>query len=202
MSLCRRVPIGFALVCALASCEKKNASPAAPAPVGLPPLDEKTLREIHPGPGSVHPPTGETGAQALPPGHPAIADDSMAVGAADKPDPNAVIQGVLKVDSKLRAKATAGDVIFVIARAASEGEAPGQLLAVKKLTVGAWPLPFVLDGADVMLQGTKLKGKVVVTARLDKDGDAMSKNPGDLVGSSEPVTVPASGVVVTLDKAL
>ena len=53
-----------------------------------------------------------------------------------------------------------------------------------------------------MVSGTKLHGKVVVTARVDKDGDAISKNPGDVTGVSRAVDVPAAKVVVTLDTVL
>ena len=46
-----------------------------------------------------------------------------------------------------------------------------------------------------MIAGTKLAGKVMVTVRVDKDGDAMTKNPGDVTGQSKPVEPPAKKVV-------
>jgi hypothetical protein len=95
-----------------------------------------------------------------------------------------------------------GDTFFLVARGAAEGGAPGPVLAVKKLTAGAWPLAFQLDSRDAMMAGTSLKGKVVVNVRVDKDGDAMTKNPGDVTGVTKPISPPMQKVVVTLDTLL
>jgi hypothetical protein len=76
----------------------------------------------------------------------------------------------------------------------------GPPLAVQRYTVGAWPMPFELTQDNVMLSGTKLQGKVVLTARVDQDGDAMTKQVGDIEGVSAPVTVPAQGVELVLDQ--
>src|SRR5262249_58448279 len=100
-------------------------------------------------------------------------------------------------------KIAAGDTIFVVARKYEEGATgPGTPLAVRKLTAGKFPLPFALDSRDAMLAGTQLAGKVVVTVRVDKDGDAISKNPGDVTGQSKPVEPPQKNVVVSLDTGL
>jgi hypothetical protein len=130
------------------------------------------------------------------------ADDPAATTPGDVPfDPKTVIAGVLRLDDKVKSKVAAGDVIFLVARGAEPG-APGPVLAVKKLTVASWPLPFSLDGRDAMVAGTTLHGKVVISARVDKDGDAISKNPGDVTGTSRPVEVPTDRVVITLDTVL
>ncbi len=119
-------------------------------------------------------------------------------------DPKTVISGVLKLDGKVKGKVQTGDTIFVVARKYEEGAPPGSgtPLAVKKLTVGTWPLEFTLDSRDAMLVGTKMEGKVVVTARVDKDGDAITKNPGDVTGQSKAVVPPQKNVVVPLDTLL
>ncbi len=52
-----------------------------------------------------------------------------------------------------------------------------------------------------MIAGTQLTGDVVVIARYDQDGDAISKQPGDVLGQLH-VTVPAENVVLTLDNVL
>jgi hypothetical protein len=119
-------------------------------------------------------------------------------------DPKTVLSGVIKVSPKLSSKVQAGDTIFLMVRrwdAASKGPL-GPPLAVKKLTAGTWPQPFALDSRDAMLAGTQFEGKVVVMARLDKDGDAMTKNPGDLVGQSAGLTPPQTTIVVNLDSSL
>jgi hypothetical protein len=97
-------------------------------------------------------------------------------------------------------KVKPGDSIYVIARNGATGAA----IAVVRLTVPAqWPLPFTLSGSHTMQPGSGLFGKVKVEARVDKDGDAMTKNPGDVVGEvAGLVEVPKSDVVLSLDKVL
>ena len=66
-----------------------------------------------------------------------------------------------------------------------------------------FPLNFTLTGGDVMHQQTALAGKVKLEARVDKDRDAMTKNPGDVFGeTTELVAVPATGVTLVLDRLL
>jgi hypothetical protein len=118
-------------------------------------------------------------------------------------DPKTQLSGVIRVDAKIKDKIAPGDVIFVVARKFEPGATgPGTPLAVKKLTAGNFPLPFTLDSRDAMLTGTLLAGKVIVTARVDKDGDAITKNPGDVTGQSKPVEPPTKNVVVQLDTVL
>ena len=155
-----------------------------------------------------HPPLG-----SMPPDHaggmmPSTAAAPSGAFAGETPggelDPKTVISGVLKLDGKVKGKVQTGDTIFVVARKYEEGAPPGSgtPLAVKKLTVGTWPLEFTLDSRDAMLVGTKMEGKVVVTARVDKDGDAITKNPGDVTGQSKAVVPPQKNVVVPLDTLL
>ena len=77
------------------------------------------------------------------------------------------------------------------------------ILAAKKINVtGAqlFPLKYVLTPRDVMMQGTVLAGHVRLYARLDQDGDAMSKQPGDVTGFAEGVkTVGDKSVDFMLD---
>ena len=55
-----------------------------------------------------------------------------------------------------------------------------------------------------MMQGTPLVGPFDLSARLDQDGDPMTKAPGDLVSQSGPSGVPlnAREVVIVLDQRL
>ncbi len=139
----------------------------------------------------------------MPPGHPAIMPGA---GGTDPTTPGniafdkqTVVSGVLRLDDKLKAKVAAGDVIYLVARNA---ENPGPPLAVKKLTVASWPITFSLDSRDAMFEGTQMKGKVIVQARVDKDGDAATKTPGDVTGASRAIELPADKVVITLDTVL
>jgi len=113
-------------------------------------------------------------------------------------DPSKVIAGRITVGDAARAKVAAGDVIFLTARQ-DDGSEKGTILGVKRFVAGTWPLAFEIDGRDAMSPGTKLDGKVLLVARVDKDGDAMTKNPGDVVGTAR-VTVPAKDVKLVLDQ--
>lgn len=99
----------------------------------------------------------------------------------------------------MKSKVAPGDVIYLVARSADK---PGPPLAVKRMTVSTWPLAFQLDARDAMMEGTQMSGKVVVSARVDKDGDAMTKNPGDVTGTTRAVEPPNAKVVLTLDTPL
>ena len=207
MLVSRRVLVVAAMVLGLAACDKKTST--APPPTGLPPLDEQAAKPTAAAEHPVHDPMGANPHAGLPAGHPAIpagAGDPAAAGGmegatpGDIPfDPKSVISGVLRLDDKTKAKVADGDTIFLVVRSA---ENPGPPLAVKKLTASKFPLPFALDGRDAMVAGTKMSGKVIVQVRIDKDGDAMTKNPGDITGVSRPLEPPADKVVVTLDTIL
>lgn len=210
----------------LFACNKKQEA-AAPPPSGIPPLDQPTAAPPAPGDHPTHEATagGESG--ALPPGHPQLPPGHPQMGgAAGEPmgggmggaapsgafagatpggtfDPKTVLAGVIKLDGKIKDKVAAGDVIFVVARKYEEGATgAGTPLAVQKLTVDKFPLKFSLDSRDAMLAGTTLAGKVVVTARVDKDGDAITKNPGDVTGQTKPVEPPKKDLVLSLDTVL
>lgn len=200
-----------------AACEKKSTT-AAPPPTGIPPLEgaaaePATDRPAHQALGANNPhmgpnphagtmPMGQLG--QMPPGHPAVGGGEGSPGEAqatpgDIPfDPKTVIAGKLQVDDKVKSKVAAGDVIYLVARSAEGGPA----LAVKRLVVGAWPLAFSLDSRDAMMAGTAMKGKIVVSARVDKDGDAMTKNPGDVTGQTKPLEPPQKDVTLMLDSVL
>lgn len=192
-------------------CDRKKETAPPPA-TGMPPLDQPTAAAA-PSDHPVHAP--EASGQNLPPGHPPIlGGGGGTMGGAPAAggfqgttpggdfDAKTVLSGVLKLDGKMKDKVKPGDVIFLVARKFDPAGAPGMPLAVKKLTADKFPLPFELDSRDAMLAGTQLAGKVVVTARVDKDGDAMTKNPGDVTGQSKPLEPPQKNVVIELDKAL
>jgi hypothetical protein len=222
----RRVGAVLVALALAAGCNTKKEAP--PPPSGIPPLDQPMNNAAVPSDHPVHEPaTAEPGAapgaandklppghppvaNAMPPGHPPVAGNegsgsSMFQGATPGDvdfDPKTVLAGVIKVDAKVKDAVKEGDTIFLVARQFDPSGVQGPPLAVRKLTVGKFPLPFSLDSRDAMLAGTKLAGKVVVTARVDKDGDAMTKNPGDVTGQSKAVVPPSSKVEVNLDKIL
>jgi hypothetical protein len=119
-----------------------------------------------------------------------------------KIDPSHRIKGVIAVSPKVADRAPVGGVVFVnVRRADASGQPSGAPLAVAKLTYQGGDLPFELTEGQAMVAGTELAGDVVVSARYDHDGDAMSKQPGDVVGSLR-VKVPADAVKISLDTVL
>jgi len=67
-------------------------------------------------------------------------------------------------------------VLYIIARAA--GQAAGPPAAVKRIANPTFPLDLDLSTADSMM-GQPLPANIRIEARLDSDGDAMTKNPSD-----------------------
>jgi hypothetical protein len=118
-------------------------------------------------------------------------------------DPTHVVAGVIKVDAKVKELIKAGGALFVtVKKADAAGAASGPPLAVEKLSWGDKDeVAFQLTEAQAMIGGTQLTGDVVVSARFDQDGDALSKQPGDVTGTAR-VTVPSKSVVVSLDSVL
>lgn len=115
---------------------------------------------------------------ALPPDHPPIegADAALHVTLQIAPGVTPPPQGV----------------IFVIARAA--GVTAGPPAAVKRLPLSAFPLTVELSSADSMM-GQPLPSKVRLEARIDSDGNAMTKDPKDPVAVADNVTVGSSATL-------
>jgi cytochrome c-type biogenesis protein CcmH len=86
----------------------------------------------------------------------------------------------------------ANATIFVYARAA--GQTSGPPAAVKRLPVGSFPLSFDLSAADSMM-GQPLPPSMRIEARIDSDGNAMTKSPTDLTAAQDNVS---SGATVKL----
>lgn len=119
-----------------------------------------------------------------------------------KIDPTHHVKGVIKIHEKAKSRVAAGGTVFIIVKKAGPDGAPsGPPVAVDKLTWQKDELPFEMTEAQAMIAGTELTGDVVVTARYDQDGDALSKQPGDITGSIK-VKIPADKVTLTLDDVL
>ena len=88
-------------------------------------------------------------------------------------------------------------MLYIIART----ERPGPPLAVVRIENPKFPAKFTLSEANVMIQGMPFRGKVRITARLDRDGNAGPAQPGDIEGkTSGAVAVGSKDVVITLDR--
>ena len=107
------------------------------------------------------------------------------IGAAEAPVENP-IHVTLELDPASRGKLTPTSVVFVIAR--PEGVAAGPPSAVKRLTGITFPMTFDLSAADSMM-GQPLPPRVRLEARLDADGNAMTKDPSDPVAVQDGVAL-------------
>ena len=115
------------------------------------------------------------------------------------------ITGKLYLDRELRSKFKSSSTLFIIVRGDAPAGQRGPLIASTKrdrLNLSDFPLSYVVTQANSMM-GAPLSGKVRVSARLDQDGDALSKEPGDIVGSAdEGVEVGVNPVNIKLNSTL
>lgn len=115
------------------------------------------------------------------------------------------VYGEISLNDAVKDKVKPGSVLFVIVRRyAPEGQ-KGMMIAATKLegiTKDKFPLRYVVKQSDAMM-GAPLVGKVNVSVRIDQDGDAISKQAGDVVGEAkEAVMVGVNPVAVELDKTI
>jgi cytochrome c-type biogenesis protein CcmH len=116
------------------------------------------------------------------------------------PNAKASVQGTVRIDPAVAARAAPTDTVFVFARA-SEG--PRVPLAVFKLQAKDLPAKFVLDDSLAMAPQFRLSNfkTVLVNARVSKSGNAIP-SAGDLEGKSVAVDLGARDVVVTIDRVV
>jgi cytochrome c-type biogenesis protein CcmH len=137
-------------------------------------------------------------------GKPSSAARASAATGKTAPTPaqsaGAAIEGIIDVDAKAKPALDPKAVLFIIAKSTNGAGPP---LAAKRIANPKFPLKYSLGAADVMMPGTPFSGKVFVSARLSKDGNAATKGPGDLAGEfkKNPVDVGAKKVDFLLEAA-
>ena len=92
------------------------------------------------------------------------------------------VSGEVSLAAALRARATPGATLFIVAKSV---DSPGAPVAVYRSGVGTWPVQFTLDDSEAMLPGRNLStaGRVTIEARISRSGQAQPA-AGDLTGSS------------------
>ncbi len=112
-----------------------------------------------------------------------------------------VIRGRVELAAGLEGAAPADALLFVIAR--RHGQVGGPPLAVVRVERPSFPVEFEIGQAQVMIPSMRFEGEIALSARLDGDGNAMTKLPGDLAGEiANPILPGSSGVDLTLDQKL
>lgn len=119
------------------------------------------------------------------------------------PDPASSVSGAVVVAPAVKGNIKPGGVLFMSVRPAGpDGQPTGMPVAVEIYRPTAWPVDFTLSGGNQMVAGGgAVAGDVVVMARWDQDGDAGTKQPGDITGMTR-ARVPAQGLSITLDTVL
>lgn len=132
------------------------------------------------------PEQGRRGAPPLAPG----------AGASDASPP---VRGTISLAPELEGRVPADAVLFLIARRAGSGPP----LAVKRIPQPRFPLEFEIGPQDRMIETLPFVGPLQLSARVDGDGNATTRNPGDLQGTlGDDVEPGASGVVLVIDQLL
>lgn len=110
------------------------------------------------------------------------------------------ISGSIEIDPQLAKKTQGSDVIFLIARPATGGPP----LAVVRMMGNKYPMAFQITDQNLMMQQQVVDMPLELSVRVDKDGDAMTRNPGDLTGTYEknPVSLQAHDVVIRVNQSL
>jgi hypothetical protein len=109
------------------------------------------------------------------------------------------ITGVITLASARKADVAPTDVVYLVARRVADSPGVrGSLVAVKRFTASSFPIEFSLGQADMMFKNGAFEGELTLAARVDKDGDPITRKKGDVFGTVDHVKVGAAGVEVKL----
>jgi hypothetical protein len=145
--------------------------------------------ERPPPPGLLQKPEGHPGADGAAPPHPVGSGAPAAPVAAGAE----AITGTLTLAPGQTVPA--GAVVFVMARPA--GVETGPPVASARLPAGSFPAEFRIGPENLMIGGA-FPGQVTLMARLDGDGNAMTKAPTDLYANGGVVAAGTQGVTLEL----
>jgi len=183
----------------VAACDR-NIEPFEPGEESSPP----DLARIFPGPPAGEPELGAANSQTGPAGRGQVARQALPPSRAEAGRPAASgvaapIEGQIEIAPDLVSARPAGGVLFVIARA--EGMPGGPPLAVLRIEGPSFPVSFRIGPDDVMIPSMQFAGSISLTARLDADGNALTRGASDLSGvASEALTPGATGVRLVLSR--
>lgn len=121
-------------------------------------------------------------------------------GGGEAADPTKYLRGIITAADDVKDRVKSGSTVFLMVRKVGpDGQAAGPPIAVDIKTISTLPASFNLDGTGPMAgMGGTFEGEVVVAARLDQDGDAGTKQAGDVEGELK-TKIPADSLVLTLD---
>ncbi|MCR9094373.1 MAG: hypothetical protein NXI30_09160 [bacterium] len=191
----------LALAASVSGCDR-NIEPYAP---GEEPR-EPDLARIFPGPpggvGSAEGQSENEGATprgAVPPTRAEGPAPPAATTAARGAGAGGAILGEIALAPELAMARPDQGVLFVIAR--PQGATGGPPLAVLRIPDPDFPLSFSIGPENVMIPTMQFAGPISLSARLDADGNAMTRGPGDISSPVvEGLTPGEAGVELTLSE--
>lgn len=178
----------------LLACQKKDeAQPAGGQPAGGAATQPAGSSAAQPTGAAATQPAGAAASQ------PARAATQPAAGDAQgKP-----FTGLVKLAEGTKPDAVKDtDVLFIMARERLPDGKPGRLIAVQRHGKVDYPFRYELGMKDLMMPGMAFSGPFLVQARLDRDGDPMTRGAEDLYAEFDaPVHGGQEGVHLPLGPA-
>lgn len=134
----------------------------------------------------------------LPPGHPdvSVPADLIAPAAGAPAETPLALTGLVKLSPALKDPWPKGAHVFVIARR----ESGGPPYAVRRYDDVKPPFAFALGPDNLMIAGMPAPKRLVVTVRVDQDGDALTRQLGDLEGGPSAPVPTQSSVELIVDR--
>jgi tetratricopeptide (TPR) repeat protein len=117
------------------------------------------------------------------------------MGAASDAGMPARLSGVVELDRSAQGRVSGGGIVFVTVRAV--GVTSGPPVAVKRFSASELPGAFAITAADSMM-GQELRERVRLEARLDTDGDPMTRVATDPSALIEDVKLGSTGLRLVL----
>ena len=138
-----------------------------------------------------------------------IADHVAALSGTNQPDASpatksssnparVLLSGTIELDKPIAHSVTGTVVVFVIAR---DRSGKGHPVLAKRLEVASFPTTFSLGAEDAMM-GQTPPDHVSLEARIDLDGDAMTREPGVPEARIESVALGSRNLTLTLKRGV
>jgi len=109
------------------------------------------------------------------------------------------VQGTIEVAPELADRIPDGATLFVVVRTSDTGPPT----AVKRFESPSFPFEFSVGPEDRMIEAMPFQAPLRLTARLDVDGNARTRGPGDIQGSyPDPVAPGDKSLELSLDELL
>ena len=156
------------------------------------------LARIFPGPPGGAPSEAAAAANAMAPDRSALPPSRAEGSATSSAASAAQIEGRIELPDELADRLDTA-VLFVIAR--PQGVQGGPPLAVLRIADPKFPLDFSIGPDNVMIPSMRFEGAISLSARLDADGNAMTRGAGDILSQvEEPLSPGTTGIKLLLNE--